>query len=687
MTLATIFAAVCWMSVAATIVAVPVMVLEIVFERARVPKKIACLLYALVLLRMICPVALPGDWGLFSLPLIQTVQQEIVDFSGYAGDYEVAIEGSAEYEAAIAAGLTPERAIEDSPQSLLYVPYRTDGSGAFLPAKTAMETWVSVLAAVWLAGGAVFYALTLLSYFLLRRRLRFAVKLSENVYVCECIPSPCVVGYFRPRIYLVPGLNEEEQAHILAHERAHLRAGDHWAKLIAWMALGVHWFNFYLWGVYRTYCSDLEQACDERVVRAADVEERKAYSRTLLHLSYNRRFTWLNPVAFAEGGTKERVTHVLRFRRATPALLAGAAAAAVALALLCSTGGARQPQENAVATVIDHTDTLSQQQIDALEGRSWALMGADTELEWVNTRSFSAMEILSVRVDGSVYTMEVLEGSALFSWMLHGTGRENGTAAWTFGIPMACRETLQWDGEAFSLINTEAVGETVQSGDRELDVSGFSQEAIQRMEETDAGLASVVKTLCRQAELWYGCRVYQPYVTELPYGDLWILPDGQWNFAALGENREGTFAPLRAAGQSPAGTPLENWSDEQLVWALPGAEGAFAQEVAAEVCTRFEETPKDILRELTALGTADRTEACWRLAQAWNTAHDTGEAMASAEVLRSCTPAVQDTVQLLETDRRAAAEGAQTPPQTQDSSDDGWAVQGPIVMEASYAEG
>ena len=321
--LAQLFATVFWMSITATIVAVVVVLASLLLGWWHVPRKFICLLYALVLLRMVCPLGLPGDWGLFHLPFIQTVQEMAADFSGYSGEYEVAVEGSAEYDAAVAAGLTPERLIEDAPQSALYVPYRLGGDGSILPAQRAMETWVPKVAAVWLAGMAVFYGLTAVSYFRLRRRLRFAVREEDGVYVSDRIPSPTRDLVFRPRIYLVPGLSAEERAHILAHERAHLRAGDHWAKLIAWLALGVHWFNFYLWSVYRCYCSDLEKACDERVLRAADVEARKAYSRTLLHLACDRRFVWFNP----RGLCRERNKRAHRPCAASAPAQAGAAGA------------------------------------------------------------------------------------------------------------------------------------------------------------------------------------------------------------------------------------------------------------------------------------------------------------------------------------------------------------------------
>lgn len=690
MTLTQIFVQVCWMSVTATIVAVPVMVLLGLFSHWKVPKWASCLLYALVLLRMVCPLSLPGEWGLFSVPWIQQVQQGAVDlFDGYSGEYEVAIEGSEAYEQAVAAGLTPERIIKDSPQSALYVPYRTDAAGAFMPAQTAMETWVPWVARIWLAGAAAFYGLTLLSYVLLRRKLRFAVKEAEGVYVSDRIPSPCVVGYFRPRIYLVPGLSAEERAHILAHERAHLRRGDQWAKLIAWLALGVHWFNLYLWMVYRVYCSDLEQACDERVMRAADVEARKAYSRTLLHLSCDRRFHWLNPVAFSEDGTRERVNHVLHLGKAKPALLALAAAAAIAVVVLCVSGGAQQSGDETVPTVIDHTGTLTEQQIAALEEQNRDYIGMDSSLEWVNTKGFSTMEILTVHEEGGVYTMEVLEGSALFSWLLHGTEHDGGVAAWYFGIPMACRETMTWDGTQFAFLDMESVGETVQTGDEELDVSGFSEEARQCMEEKGAGLASVVKNLCRQAESWYGCGVYQSYVLRdgVHYGGVYIMPDGTWNFSELRGNAvqdtEGALAPLRELGRSPAGTDTAAWSDEQLVWALGSAEGAFAEEAALALYERFERAPKDVLREMTALGAADRDAVCWALAEQWCAARGAGESILPAVKLGGCTKAVQDTAQRIETARAAIADGDGEWPAEEEKNSDGWVVTGPVTMSGT----
>lgn len=99
-----------------------------------------------------------------------------------------------------------------------------------------------VLPWVWLAGAAIMIGYGVLSYLRLRRRLRFAVrdKTDPRIWYSDRICSPCVVRLLQPKIYLTFGLNETETGHILAHERQHLRIGDHLWKALGWLILSVH---------------------------------------------------------------------------------------------------------------------------------------------------------------------------------------------------------------------------------------------------------------------------------------------------------------------------------------------------------------------------------------------------------------------------------------------------------------
>ena len=117
------------------------------------------------------------------------------------------------------------------------------------------------------------------SYIRLKRRLRFSMKLYKGVYESDAVSSPCVVGIIRPQIYLVPDLTEKQRIHILLHERMHIRYLDHIWKIMSFVVISVHWFNLFLWFMYRLFQGELEKACDERRLRRAKTgKDRRRFS-------------------------------------------------------------------------------------------------------------------------------------------------------------------------------------------------------------------------------------------------------------------------------------------------------------------------------------------------------------------------------------------------------------------------
>ena len=129
---------------------------------------------------------------------------------------------------------------------------------------------VEVLTAVWLAGAAFMLAYMLVSYLRLYRQVRTAVRVEDNVCRCDRWGTPFVLGMLRPRIYIPAGLDEPDLSQVLAHERGHIRRGDHVVKPLAFLLLTVHWFNPVLWAAYVLLGRDMENACDERVLRTLD---------------------------------------------------------------------------------------------------------------------------------------------------------------------------------------------------------------------------------------------------------------------------------------------------------------------------------------------------------------------------------------------------------------------------------
>lgn len=180
---------------------------------------------------------------------------------------------------------------------------------------------------VWLAGMTVLLVSAAVSYILLRHKVRTAVRLRENIRQSEFITTPFVLGVFRPTVYLPFSVEESDAEYIIAHEKAHIRRGDHLVKPFAYLLLSVYWFNPLMWAAYIFICRDIELACDERVIRNMGTDERKAYSNVLLEFTAKQKLITVCPVAFGEVGVKTRIKSVLNYKK--PALWLIAAALAV----------------------------------------------------------------------------------------------------------------------------------------------------------------------------------------------------------------------------------------------------------------------------------------------------------------------------------------------------------------------
>ncbi len=326
-------AAVLSMSGWGTAAAGAAVLLYLVLRRPPCARTALLLLWAVVGFRLLCPAAPASALSLFNLGWAGGLARAAEELeSGYAAGAEVYLQGTGEYERAVAAGARPER--DESGRTVVY--WQAEENA---PAPTVREAYGPALAAVWLTGAGAMLVYGGASYLLLRRRLRFAVKdgSEPGVWLSDRVEGPCAVGVFRPRICLPFGLTEEQRTHILAHEREHLRTGDSLWKALGWVILSVHWFNPLLWAAYGCFAWCLEDACDQRTLERLGGQARAAYSQTLLDLTAGRSFRpGPSPLAFGEGNAGRRVRAALGFRRpvrwATAAALAAVAVAGVLLA-------------------------------------------------------------------------------------------------------------------------------------------------------------------------------------------------------------------------------------------------------------------------------------------------------------------------------------------------------------------
>lgn len=171
------------------------------------------------------------------------------------------------------------------------------------------------------------------------------------VFIMEGLPTPCLFGLFRPGIYLTPGLGEDEKPHVLAHEYAHFRQGDHiWAALRD-LCLALHWYNPLVWLAAYLSRRDCELSCDEGAVRLLGEENRVDYGRTLVGL-VARRTTPRDLACCAttmtggKSALKERIALLIKHPRTT-AVTAVLVAAACAVFAACTFTGAAEAEEPA----------------------------------------------------------------------------------------------------------------------------------------------------------------------------------------------------------------------------------------------------------------------------------------------------------------------------------------------------
>ena len=339
-------------------------VIVVRFLLKKAPRRLSCVLWAVVAVRLLCPFFPASSFSL--IPSGETISAEAVRFA-------------------------PAPAIDSGIPALNEALNPMIGE-RFAPAPgtsvNPLYIWTAVAGIVWLVGVAVMAGYALLSSLRMRSVVREAVPLEsgaalpDNVWLCDEVRSPFILGIVRPKIYLPSGITREQMLCILAHEQAHVERLDHCLKPFGWLLLSVYWFHPLVWIAYMLFCRDLELACDEKVVGGMDLDGRKAYSHALLACSLQRKMIFSYPLAFGEIGVRERVKGILHYRKPAGWLAAVAVLACAAVAVCFLT----DPKEKADDSKIRYLDQWYSRSDLSAETIAW--------LEWYN--GLSAEEQLAV---------------------------------------------------------------------------------------------------------------------------------------------------------------------------------------------------------------------------------------------------------------------------------------------------
>lgn len=288
------------------------------------PRKYLVWLWAIPFFRLLCPLDLSRWLGKLSLIPWNGRPFDVVNHRAVAG---------APYQ-----GIHPQ--IDTG-----FVPvdqWLNDAMIQSLPAPTEMasidpfQITQFVLFLIWAFGATALLLLTAWNWWKLYRTVSDAVLYRRDgnvkIYETDRISTAFVVGWVRYKIYLPTGLSEEEVNCVLHHEFAHIKRNDPLWKLLAYIAVILHWFNPVVWVAYKTLIRDIEMACDERAIQNMDP---KLYTGALLKLSM-RGSGLLTPLAFGEGRIKERIVNALKVKEPKKAIRIAAIALICAAAVACA---------------------------------------------------------------------------------------------------------------------------------------------------------------------------------------------------------------------------------------------------------------------------------------------------------------------------------------------------------------
>ncbi len=263
------------------------------------PRKMICILWSIVFLRMLLPVGISSRWSVYnavdriqSTQLIESKQMETTD------DHKT------EAETPSLNVVRPELVLETS-------------------AANETDTFMRSISCIWGGGFLMMLVYLIVSINKLRRITLGSTPLDKHVRKLGTDQYSFVFG---STVYMANGLTQDESYFVLRHELAHRARGDFYWKLAGYVVLCFHWFNPILWAAYIVFCHDLEVACDERVIAKMDDGERADYAQVLLNSSRQKKNPANFSMAFAGTSVKQRIKNILARKKTSKVGIAMSAA-------------------------------------------------------------------------------------------------------------------------------------------------------------------------------------------------------------------------------------------------------------------------------------------------------------------------------------------------------------------------
>ena len=263
------------MSITASLLAVAVLLLRPLMKKA--PKALCCVLWGFVAIRLICPFSVKSPFSLIPEKLTPSDSVLSGSAAGY-GDFASVTQFS---DATVFLSQSSEKGEVRPIQLSQLLPSETDSFydtfydnsmtsagndtdasafSVFFGASNAkfLRNFFRFACGIWSLGVLGMLCYAGFSYLRIRKKVKEAVWYTENIWLCDHVESPFILGIFRPRILLPSTIQSIEMQHVIAHEKAHLKRLDHLWKPLGYVLLSVYWFNPVFWIAYIFLCNNLK---------------------------------------------------------------------------------------------------------------------------------------------------------------------------------------------------------------------------------------------------------------------------------------------------------------------------------------------------------------------------------------------------------------------------------------------
>lgn len=147
-----------------------------------------------------------------------------------------------------------------------------------------------------------------------------SIKRQIKFFYSDQLFTPITCGLLKPKIIFPKNFdfkNKQQLNFVLTHEMVHIKRFDTLWKLLLLFALCLHWFNPFVWIMYKFAIRDIELSCDEHVLTKLGYGKRKEYAMTLIQTLQSTRQLHSFYNAFNMHSTKERIESIMKYKKAT----------------------------------------------------------------------------------------------------------------------------------------------------------------------------------------------------------------------------------------------------------------------------------------------------------------------------------------------------------------------------------